>query len=188
MLSRSPEKIVSKQQDEFLRSFGEAMFYAHLIEDLLALHLFECCRFKANDVEGLSRRKIKKMDAEERIESLLLVYKAQNEKDGSILRLTSALHGLRKIRNHLTHGFITQVGSDLAAEEGIDQILAMLEQVVRWEKVWLGTLQSAHETLLASVISSPELILACDDPIFDARVSGSKIQALLGEHEGLFPE
>jgi len=168
---------VSDQDQEFRAAYGEAMFYAHLIEDLVALHLYECSYFHVNQYAGLSRKKIRDMKHEKRIDELLEIYREQDDSDGSISRLVTALHHLRKIRNHLTHALVPQVGSDFAAEEGIDQIIAMLKNVSYWERGWLKSLQQAHEAVLKGALTHCwEAVIEREDPPFDARVAQSKIQ------------
>lgn len=144
---------MSEQEHDFQSAYGEAMFYAHLIEDLVALHLYECSYFHVNGYAGISRKTIRDMKHEERIDELLTIYRDQDKKDGAITRLVTALHHLRKIRNYLTHAFIPQVGSDFAAEEGADQILAMLRHVSYWERGWLRTLKNAHEAILNGAVT-----------------------------------
>jgi len=85
-----------------------------------------------------------------RIKELLKIYR--NQKDGSIERLVSALDLLRKIRNKLTHAFIPQVGSDLAKEEGVDQIIAMLKNITTWERLYLQSLRKAHAAVLRGAV------------------------------------
>jgi hypothetical protein len=168
---------MSKQEQDFQAAYGEALFYAHLIEDLLAMHLYECSYFHVNQYHGLSRKEIRDMKHEKRIDELLKIYREQDEKDSSITRLVTALHHLRKIRNHLSHAFMPQVGSDFHAEEGIDQIVAMLKNICYWERGWLKTLQQAHEGVLKGAIRHCfEAVIEREDPPFDARVSESKIQ------------
>ena len=167
----------TEQELAFRSAYGEAMFYAHVIEDLLALHLFECSYFHVNGYPGISRRTIQDMKHEQRIDELLTIYCDQDKRDGSIARFVTALHDLRKIRNHLAHAFIPQVGSDLASEEGVDQILCMLRKVSYWERAWLQTLKQAHETVLRGAITHClDAVMQREDPPFNATVSRSKIQ------------
>ena len=70
------------------------MFYAHLIEDLVALHLYECSYFHVNGYVGISQKAIRDMKHEKRIDEFLLIYSDQDKKDGSITRLVTALHRL----------------------------------------------------------------------------------------------
>jgi hypothetical protein len=171
---------VDDQEHTFQAAYGEAMFYAHLIEDLLELHLYECSYFHVNQYPGLSRKKIRKMNHANRIDELSKIYGEQNEEEGSIPRLVAALHHLRIIRNHLTHAFIPEIGSDFTAEEGVDQIIAMIKNVVYWERGWLATLQDAHEAVLKAGLTHDICsVMMREDPPFNARVSKSKIQGRL---------
>ena len=166
------------QEFDFRAAYGEAMFYAHLIEDLIALHIYECGYFGVNGYSGLSRRQIRELNSEERIDELSKIYSNQN--DGSIERLVKALHLLRKIRNKLTHAFIPEIGSDFRKEEGIDQIIAMLTSIASWERVYLKSLQDAHSAVLKGGITHAwERALEREDPPFDALVARSKIQTYL---------
>lgn len=173
---------MSDQDKELLQAYGEAMLYAHLIEDLVALHLYECSYFHVNQYSGLSRKKIREMKHDKRINELLKIYEGQNERDGSITRLVEALHLLRKIRNHMTHAFIPQVGSDFAVEQGVDQIIAMLKNVAFWELAWLKILQKAHFAVLEGAVTKCfNEFMNREDPPFEAHVSKSKIQHHLDE-------
>ncbi len=156
------------------------MFYAHLIEDLLALHIYECGYFHANGYSGLSPRQIRELTHEDRINELSKIY--QNQKDGSIERLVAALHSLRKIRNKLAHAFIPEVGSDFAKEEGVDQINAMLKNISTWERLYLQSLRKAHEVVLRGAFNHClGAVMKREDPPFDARVARSQIQEHLDE-------
>ncbi len=156
------------------------MFYAHLIEDLVALHIYECGTFRVNGYSGLSANQIRKLKHSDRIDELSKIY--ANQKDGSIERLVSAFHLLGKIRNKLTHAFIPQVGSDFAKEEGVDQIIAMLKNISTWELLYLQSLRKAHEAVLRGAVKhSLDEVLEREDPPFDARVARSKIQQYLDE-------
>ena len=158
------------------------MFYAHLIEDLVNLHLYECSYFHVNGYPGLTRRQISDLKYEQRIDELAKIYQDQNA--GGITQLVSSLHLLRKIRNKVTHAFIPQVGSDFSKEEGVDQIIAMLRNITTWERVYLEKLRKAHEAVFRGAIQHGyERVLerADEDPPFDARVARSKIQEYLDE-------
>ncbi len=173
---------MNTQSTEFTIAYGEAMFYAHLIEDLVALHLYECSWFHVNGYPSLSRRQIREFSHEDRINELAKIY--HNQKDGVSERLVRALHLLRQIRNKLTHAFMPQVGSEFESEEGIDQVVAMLRNTAKWERFHLRTLHRAHEAVLNRAITHAwERALERDDPPFDARVARSKIQEYLDELE-----
>ncbi len=168
------------QNEAFPAAYGEAMFYAHLIEDLVALHIYECGYFHVNGYSGLSPRQIRNVTHEDRINELSKVYR--NQSDGSVERLVSALHLLRKIRNKVTHAFIPQVGSDLAKEEGVDQIMAMLKSISTWERLYLEALRKAHEAVLRGAITHClDAVMEREDPPFNARVARSEIQEHLDE-------
>jgi hypothetical protein len=59
------------QNEEFSAAYGEALFYAHLIEDLVALHIYECGYFHVNGYYGLSSRRIRNLKYESQINELL---------------------------------------------------------------------------------------------------------------------
>ncbi len=173
---------MNTQSTEFTTAYGEAMFYAHLIEDLVTLHLYECSWCHVNGYEGLSRRQMRELSHEARINELPKIYHKQ--KDGGIERLVAALHLLRKIRNKLTHAFMPQVGSEMESEEGVDQVIAMLRNTAKWERFHLQTLKHAHEAVLNQVMTKAwERALEREDPPFDARVARSEIQDYLNELE-----
>jgi hypothetical protein len=170
---------------EFRAAYGEAMFRAHLIEDLLALHIYECSYFHVNDYKGLTRKQIRELEHHERIDELLKIY--PNRKDGSIERLVKGLGLLGSIRNKLTHAFIPQVGSDLRKQEGVDQIIALLRNISTWEGRFWNLLKRAHEAVLRGATKDClKAVLEREDPPFDARVARSKIQEQLDELKSLF--
>jgi hypothetical protein len=140
---------VLDQDTQFKAAYGEAMFYAHLIEDLVALHIYECGYFQVNGYRGLSRGRIQDMSHEDRINELPKIY--HDQQDGSMEYHVPVLHLLRKIRNKLTHAFIPQLGSDVSTEEGVDQILAMLKNITTWERLSLEALQETHKAVLRAV-------------------------------------
>jgi hypothetical protein len=168
------------QNNQFCIAYGDAMFYAHLIEDLVLLHITECGHFQVNDYKGLTRTEIKSLTHNLAIKELGKIYNGNTE--GSINLLVSSLDLLNKIRNKLTHAFMPQVGSDIESEEGREQILGMLQNIVLWEKRYLGFLQKHHEILISEIIRNhPEKIMTRENPPFDAHVARSKIQGYLSE-------
>jgi len=173
------------QDMEFRAAYGEAMFRAHLIEDLLALHIYECSYFHVNDYKGLTRKQIRDLEHHERIDELLKIY--PNRKDGSIERLVKGLGLLGSIRNKLTHAFIPQVGSDLRKQEGVDQIIAMLRHISSRERYFWAWLKKTHDGLLREALKQrSKAALKREDRPFDARVARSKIQEQLDELKSLF--
>jgi hypothetical protein len=170
------------QGTAFSSAYGETMFYAHLIEDLVALHLYECSYFHVNGYLGLTRCQICDLKYEQRIDELAKIYQHPNA--GRITQLVSSLHLLRKIRNKVTHAFIPQVGSDFSKEEGVDQIIAMLRNITNWERRCLESLRKTHVAVLRGAIQhSLDRVLEREDPPFNARVARSKIQEYLDELE-----
>ena len=171
---------MSEQEKAFSSAYGETMFYAHLIEDLVELHIYECGYFHVNGYPGLSRRQIRDLKHEGRIDELGKIY--QNQNAGEVAQLVSALHLLRKIRNLVAHAFIPQVGSDFTKEEGVDQIVAMLRSISTWERLYLKSLWKAHVAVLhGSIEHCLDAVLQREEPPFDARVARSKIQEHLDE-------
>lgn len=168
---------MSQQDIEITTAYGEAMFYAHLVEDLLRLHVFECGFFHVNGCQPISKKRIKEMDFKDVIDTLGRIYPESD-------RLVADLHRIRRIRNHLTHAFVAEVGSDLLAEEGRDQVHAMLRRVVTHTRRNLKSLQNTHETLLREGMKKDFMrIMDREDPEFDARVARSKIECWLKEME-----
>jgi hypothetical protein len=95
------------------------------------------------------------------------------------------LHRTRKIRNHLTHAFVDQVGFDLRTESGRDQIHAMLNRVIFHAQRQLKALQKTHETVLREGMKQDWMqIFHSEEPEFNASVAKSKIRALLQELDG----
>ena len=151
------------------------MLYAHLIEDLLRLHLYECAFWGINGYGPIPRGRIKEMNFENMIDELGKVY-------GNVQDVAANLHRVRKIRNHLTHAFVDQVGTDLLTEEGLDQIHALLKRVIKHNRVLLKSLQKTQAAVLREGVTHDFMrLMACEDPEFDANVAKSKIKALLKE-------
>ena len=63
-----------EQEHPFELAYGEAMFYAHVIEDLVVSHLYECSYFHVNGYEGISAKTIRDMKHEGRIDELLTAF------------------------------------------------------------------------------------------------------------------
>jgi hypothetical protein len=166
---------MNQQDIEVTTAYGEAMLYTHLIEDLLRLHLYECAFFRVNNYGPISRKKIKEMDFEDMVNEIGKVYPGSE-------RIVDDLHRVRKIRNHLTHAFVEQVGFDLRTESGRDQIHAMLNRVILHAQRHLKALQKTHETVLREGIKNDfKQILSREEPEFDACIAKSKIRTLLQE-------
>ena len=165
---------MKQQEIEISAAYGEAMLYAHLIEDLLRLHIHKCSFFKVNSYcKPLS--KIKAMSFEDLVDEISKVYTDSD-------RFVADLHRIRKIRNNLTHAFVDQVGFDLRTESGRDQIHAMLNRVVFHARRQLKALQKTHETVLAEGIKADfKKVICSEEPEFDASVAKSKIRGLLRE-------
>ena len=132
---------VENQNDQFCTAYGQAVFYAHLIEDLVALHIYECGYFHINGYSGCSSFGRFRISNNARPIRRAFEESTRIKKTARLNALFHTLHLLRKIRNKLTHAFIPQVGSDFAKEEGVDQIIAMLENITTWERLYLQSLK-----------------------------------------------
>ena len=166
---------MSQQNIEVTTAYGEAMLYTHLIEDLLRLHLYECAFFRVNNYGPVSHKQIKEMDFEDMVNEVGKIYPDS-------ARTVDDLHRVRKIRNHLTHAFVEQVGFDLRTESSRDQIHAMLNQVVLHARRHLKALQKTHEMVLREGIKNDFMkVLSREEPEFDASIAKSKIRVLLQE-------
>jgi len=158
------------------------MLYAHLIEDIVANHIYECSYFHVNGYTGLSKKQIRDLEAHERIDILPQIYK--NQQGNSVRDLVDMLRILNRIRNHLTHAFFPDVGKEFQTEEGIDQTIAMLKRVAKWESACFALLFKMHGTVVNGAIKhSLRAVCQRQDRLFDARVARSKIQKYLNELE-----
>lgn len=156
------------------------MFYAHLLEDLVAMHVYECGFYKINGYAGLSRRAIRDLSHSERIDELAKIYRNQDPTETQTL--ISVLHLLRKIRNAMTHAFLPQVGSDFRKEEGVEQVIAMLKSIVTWERLYLDSLSQAHRAVLNYAVTDGFVkTMEREEPLLDARVARSEIQKHLDD-------
>jgi hypothetical protein len=111
---------------EMLGAYGEAVFYTHLIEDMLKLYVFDCAFYKKNCMAHVPLEKIRRMQFEDLIDMLRLADPDNDETEAFVARL----HVLRRVRNILVHGFVMQIHKELPNEEGRDQITAMLRRFV----------------------------------------------------------
>ena len=157
-----------------MATYGEAMLYSHLIEDMLKLILREAARFHANGYQAPPA-------APRTLKELIREFGRAFPDAG---RLVEDLSRLRDIRNRLTHALVPQVGSDLVTEEGRDQIQAMIERYVRHAAAKRRVLGSIYEAMLKKVVAENfTLFFEGDVEEFDARVAKSDIQRLLDELE-----
>lgn len=173
---------MESQNQEFLAAYGEVMLFAHLIEDLVAVHIYDCGYFSVNGYSGFSRGKIRKMSHEDRIKQLSKIYP---ENDQSVVgELATRLDHLRLIRNKLTHAFVTEVGGEFSTEESVDQVVGMLKSILRWQRYCHHVLFEVHKTVWEGAVrhSLPE-VMKRDDPELDARVARSEIQRHLDDLE-----
>src|SRR5579863_9533882 len=93
---------------KIMATLGEVALRAHLIEDLLRLHLFEAGRFNMGGVERRTVRQITELGLQEVIGEFSRMHGGQQ----------AALDLLRQIRNKLFHAFCTEVGDDLLTDGG----------------------------------------------------------------------
>lgn len=164
-----------KPQDrELVASYGEAMLYSHLIEDLLKLNLREATRFRANGYQAPTSLPWK----------LGEIITEFGRAFPDAIQAVGRLQRLQKIRNKLTHALVPQVGSDLLTEEGRDQIQAMIERYVRHAAHMRRFLGAHYESMLKQVVAQDfTLMFEGEIEEFDARVVKSDIQRLLDELE-----
>lgn len=157
-----------------IASYGEAMLYSHLVEDMLKLNLREAARFRANGYQAPAPMPWKLGD--------LISEFGCAFPDAS--KAVERLQRLQKIRNKLTHALVPQIGSDLLTEEGRDQIQAMIERYVRHAASMRQFLGANYESMLKRVVAHDfRLMFEGEAEEFDARVVKSDIQRLLDELE-----
>jgi hypothetical protein len=160
------------QDKDLLSQYGEAMFYSHLIEDLLKMILRDAAFFRVNGYEA-------PITAPRTLEDIIDEFGRAFPDARS---LVGDLQRLRKIRNKLTHAFVSQVGSDLLTEEGRDQIHAMLEHYVRHASNRRQILGATFEAIVKKAAATDfTRTFDREDEAFNARVAKSDIQKLLDE-------
>ncbi|MGB0143578.1 MAG: hypothetical protein ACPGAP_02310 [Akkermansiaceae bacterium] len=163
------------QKAQLEASYGRVMFFAHLIEDLVAQHLFECGWYEVNGCLKRTQKRVGELNHRTRINELGKIYGADT--DPNINRIIEGLHSLRIIRNQLTHALIDEVGTDFTKEEGLDQILGMLAKVEKHMRSHLGFLESIHEQLLKHALENCiDQLMEREDGPFEANVATSRIQ------------
>lgn len=162
------------QDQTLIASYGEAMLYSHLIEDLLKLNLREADRFCGNGYKAPVPTPWKLED----------IIKEFGRAFPGAVGVVDRLQVLRKIRNKLTHALVPQVGSDLLTEEGRDQIQAMIERYTRHAVTMRRYLGMHYQSMLRQVVAQNwSLMFEGEVEDFDAHVIESDIQKLLDELE-----
>lgn len=165
---------MNPQDRELIATYGEAMLYSHLIEDMLKLVLREATRFCANGYQAPASAPWKLGDL---IKEFARAFPDATE-------VVERLQRLQKIRNKLTHALVPQVGTDLLTEEGRDQIQAMMERYVRHAAVMRRFLGAHYESMLKQIVAQDfTRMLEGEIEELDARVAKSDIQRLLDELE-----
>lgn len=169
-----PRTPMNTQDKDLMGKYGEAIFFTHLIEDILELLLKDAAHFELNGYHS-SRRKIEKMKFEERI---LEFGRAFPDASDEVRKLDL----LRRIRNKFAHAMISQVGSDFRTGEGRDQIHAMLSRFVVHAAGQQKLLGKRYESLVKNVVKTDiRHVMNRPDTALNARVADSEIETLLSE-------
>jgi len=168
------------QNNELFAAYGSVIFYGHLIEDILKLHLRECAMCKINGFD-FSPAAIEQAKFKTLIDFLPRVYCPDTHSETE--KTVRALHLIRKIRNELAHGFIMQIYTELRSDEGKDQIIAMLQVVGYFENQYLRGLQEQHKRLFQHILKTDfmKIFETPDHPLPEGRVSTSKVQSLIDD-------
>ena len=165
--------------EEMLAAYGEAVFYTHLVEDMLKLHIFDCAFFKRNCMAYVPLEKIRRAQFEDLIDMLRLTEPDDEQMETFVRRL----HVLRRIRNILVHGFVMQIHKELQREEGLDQITAMLQRFISHARTMKRKLtEDAFASQRESLKQDP--FLAIDHPGYPGKesegtVAASELQSLI---------
>lgn len=143
--------------EDIIRSYGEAVLYGHLIEDVLRLHVYECGSYHVNGRKPQSWEQITDMSLKKLISVFGSMYPKAKE-------LVDALDEAREIRNGIVHAFVRSFHEDLPSWEGSDQIHALLKKTILHQRRLLLVLQPLHESLLRNLmIHKPNEVLAHED-------------------------
>ena len=164
-----------------LAAYGEAVFYAHLIEDILKLYIFDCAFLKRNCMAHVPIEKVRRSQFEDLIDMLRLSEAESPEIDSFVERL----HMLRKARNILVHGFVMQIHKELQSEEGRDQITAMLRRFVTHAQGMHRRLSKNAPAVQRESIKQ-DFMVAFDHPGYpdkktDGTVAKSDLQKLISD-------
>lgn len=165
------------QEDQLMCLYGRVAFHAHLIEDLVLQHLHDCNRSEKNCELKLEKVLGRNGNAKARLKKLGRIYAGDREWE----RLITQLDGLREIRNLIIHSMITQVGNDFRTQEGVDQIMALLERVLALQVIHLESLRKKHHQMFTRQI--PAHWLLAEDRPRGRSVSASDIQSALEKLE-----
>lgn len=167
---------------ELLADYGEVMLGAHLMEDVVKIHVKECAFNKVNGYDKDPER-IKDLNAKVLIDELSSIYKNQR----NISMMIQNLHRLRRIRNLLIHAFVREIGGDLAKELGKEQIRAMIKKITKFQQAYLACLQRHHQEMVKEAFKKNWMnYMKCEYEEFSSHVSSSEIQKLLLEIESSF--
>jgi hypothetical protein len=131
-------------EEEFIAAFGQVAFLAHVIEDLLRLHVFEAGRFEVAGIVNRTVEQVQQLKFPCVIDDFRYLHPEQ-------AALADALDSLQKVRNTMFHAFCPDVGGDLVTSEGQDQIHALLLKIALLQRRHLKSLQKLHEELLHTI-------------------------------------
>jgi len=166
---------MSDQNQTLMAAYGATAFYMHVTEDILRLHLCDCDYYRINAYQLPLKPALHKLRLQRLIDEFAKIHPDSPE-------FIRGLHCIREARNDVVHEFITQVGSDVASEEGRDQILALLLRLVRYQCLYISRLRLIHEAHLRDLpILHLDRLLQRKEPEFVAHVSTSDAQTWLDE-------
>lgn len=168
----------SEQTKELFSAYGGAMLLSHLVEDMLKLYVGNLRHTRVNGYERFSIAELNSMTHEKRIIELGFIFR----KSGTVME--TRLHQLRKIRNLMSHDFIIQVGRSLETQEGVDQIIAMLNRITEYEASALASLQKQNRELIEtfSDLRFDDNSVRGDSTYF-SHVESSRLQRIISDIE-----
>ncbi len=137
-------RMKSDNDTAILTTLGEIALSAHVIEDLLRLHLFDAGRFQAKGVQERTVSEIQDCHLKDLVSEFKTIYPEH-------ARLAEGLDLIRQIRNKVFHAFCSDCGRDLLSTEGRDQIHALLLAILPLQRRHLKLLQRLHEELIREV-------------------------------------
>jgi hypothetical protein len=141
----------STTDEEIIAVFGQVALLAHIIEDLLRLHVFEARRYGVGNVSKRSVKQVQDLELGKVIREFKRIHP-------QLAAQAEAYDLLRKVRNKVFHAFCPDVGKDLLTFEGRDQIHALLLEIADLQSRHLKPLKKLHEDLLRNIVSQGHML------------------------------
>lgn len=122
---------------------GTVALNAAIIEGLLRLHIYDAGRYGMYGAPEKSKTNVEEMKLWEVINQFRKMYQKKPN-------LAAALKLHSSVRNRVFHAFFYDVGVDLHAFEGRDQIIALLSEIIPLQRREISSITKLQKILVAS--------------------------------------